>query len=314
MASIVLPTFEWTASCEQLGEQLTDEDELLVVCDHGDDPVASVELPASAELLIAGDPVGCSGKANAVAHALERVRQDRIIITDDDVERDPDWLATMKRLGDEHGAATAIPVFVSDEYPFRLFEPLAIVVASLVLERSTWVPWGGGVTFDRRDIDMQGYIADLRQTVSDDGLLSRYLDRIVASHEVINIVRVPGDTRSTYERLTRFVKIFYRFEPGKTLGVLLFFLAVLVLGTVAPWVLAIGVTAVAWYRYRLLGVDRVTWMFAVPSLVLAPFIGIAGLLRPTFVWGGRRYRWPDTFEVTVLPPEPRGALLTASIP
>ena len=48
---------------------------------------------------------------------------------------------------------TVIPGFTSEEYPYRLFEPLCIVVAFLVLERSSWVPWGGGVTFDRREID-----------------------------------------------------------------------------------------------------------------------------------------------------------------
>ena len=46
--------------------------------------------------------------------------------------------------------------------------------------------------------------------------------------------------------------------------------------------------------------DRRTWLFAVPSLVLAPLYGIAGIVRPTFVWGGRHYRWDDTFDVTIL--------------
>ena len=300
MASVILPTFEWTPSCEQLARQLKADDELLVVCDSEDDPVASVALPEGAELLVAGEPEGCSGKANAVALALEHASQDRIVLTDDDVDRDDDWLATIKRLGKEHGTVTAIPVFVSEEYPFKLFEPLCIVVASLVVDRTNWVTWGGGVTFDRRDIDLEGYIADLRRTVSDDALLAEYVDEVVASRELVNDVSVPGGLRATYERLTRFVTIFYRFAPRRTLAILAVFLAVVVIGTLAPLAVAVGVTALAYTQYRALEVDRQTWLFAVPALVLAPLIAMGGILRPTFVWGGRRYRWEETFDVTVL--------------
>ncbi len=300
MASIILPTFEWTQSCEQLARQLEADDELLVVCDSESDPVASADLPEAAELLVAGDPEGCSGKANAVALALEHASQDRIVLTDDDVDRDDDWLATIKRLGEEHGTVTAIPVFVSEEYPFKLFEPLCIVVASLVVDRTSWVTWGGGVTFDRRDIDIEGYIADLRRTISDDALLAEYVDDVVASRELVNEVQVPGGPRATYERLTRFVTIFYRFAPRRTLAILAIFLAVVLIGTLAPLAVAVGVTTLAYDRYRALGVDRRTWLFAAPALVLAPLLGIAGIVRPTFVWGGRRYRWEETFDVTVL--------------
>ncbi|MDG5761987.1 glycosyltransferase [Natronococcus sp. A-GB1] len=299
MASIILPTFEWTRSCEQLARQLEPEDELLVVCDHEDDPVANADLPDEAELLVAGEPEGCSGKANAVALALEHASQDRIVLTDDDVERDDDWLATIKRLGEEHGTVTAIPVFTSEEYPFKLFEPLCLVVASFVVEGTNWVTWGGGVTFDRREIDLEGYVADLRRTVSDDALLAEYTDDVVASRELVSEVRVPGGPRITYERLTRFVTIFYRFAPRRTLGILGLFAAVAAVGVVTPLLVAVAATLLAYDRYRALGVDRRTWLFAVPSLVLTPVLGAAGILRPTFVWGGRRYRWDDTFDVTI---------------
>ncbi|ADD07667.1 putative glycosyltransferase, family 21 (plasmid) [Natrialba magadii ATCC 43099] len=252
MASIILPTFEWTRSCAQLARQLEPEDELLVVCDHEDDPVASAELPENAELLVAGEPEGCSGKANAVALALEHASQDRIVLTDDDVDR------------------------------------------------TNWVTWGGGVTFDRREIDLEGYVGDLRRTVSDDALLAEYTDEVVASREIVNKVYVPGGPRVTYERITRFATIFYRFAPRRTLAILGLFLAVAAAGILAPLLVAFGVTYIARDRYRSLGVDRRTWVFAVPSLLLAPFFVLAGIVRPTFVWGGRRYHWPDTFDVTVV--------------
>ncbi|WP_265109953.1 glycosyltransferase [Halosolutus halophilus] len=300
MASIILPTFEWTPSCEQLARQLEADDELLVVCDSDDDPVATADRPDEAELLVAGEPEGCSGKANAVAVGLEHASQDRIVLTDDDVDRDEDWLATIKRLGEEHGTVTAIPVFTSEEYPFKLFEPPCLVVGSFVVDRSNWVPWGGGVTFDRRDVDVDAYVEDLRRTVSDDALLAEYVDEVVASRELVSRVSVPGGPRATYERITRFAKIFYRFDPTRTLASLALFLSVIAVGLVFPVAVAVGVTVLAYTHYRALRVDRRTWLFAAPSLVLAPIIGVAGLVRPTFVWGGRRYRWDDTFDVAVV--------------
>lgn len=300
MASVVLPTFEWTRSCEQLARQIEDEDELLVVCDGEDDPVASTDLPDEAELIVAGEPEGCSGKANAVAAALERASQDRIVLTDDDVDRDDDWLATMKRLGEKHGAATAIPVFTSEEYPFKLLEPLCLVAGSVVIAHSNWIPWGGGVTFDRREIDEERYVRELRQTVSDDGLLAEYLDEVTASRALVNEVRVPGGPRVTMERMTRFVKIFYRFDPARTLAAFGLVLAVLVVGLLFPVAVAVGVTALSFGCYRALGVERSTWLFAVPALLLTPVVGAVGLGRRTFVWGGRRYYWPETFDVRIV--------------
>ena len=75
MASVILPTFKWMRSCEQLARQLDPDDELLVVCDSDDDPVTTADLPAEADLFVAGGPEGCSGKANAVAleHASHTV-------------------------------------------------------------------------------------------------------------------------------------------------------------------------------------------------------------------------------------------------
>lgn len=89
MASIVLPTFEWTRSCRQLGRQLAADDELPVVRDGEDDPVATADLPDQAELLVAGERERCSGKANAVAYALERGSQNRLVLTDDVTDRSP---------------------------------------------------------------------------------------------------------------------------------------------------------------------------------------------------------------------------------
>ncbi len=38
------------------------------------------------------------------------------------------------------------------------------------------IVWGGAVMFERADLDMDSFLRDLRRTVSDDGILTEYLD------------------------------------------------------------------------------------------------------------------------------------------
>ena len=73
MASVILPTTRWTDGCADVLASLSPDDELFVVADHPDDPVFA-DAPDTAELVAAGDPVGCSGKANALAAGMERDR------------------------------------------------------------------------------------------------------------------------------------------------------------------------------------------------------------------------------------------------
>lgn len=298
MASIVLPTPEWTPSCQQLASQLTDDDELLIVCDRPTDPVGDRSLPPRTQLLVAGEPVGCSGKANAVATGLEQASCNRIIVTDNDLERGDEWLATMKRLGDEHGPVTAIPVFVSDEYPFRLLEPFFACWCSFGITVST-VPWGGGVTFDRREIDLEGYVRDLRRTVADDVLLGEYVAELTPAFDLVHEIPVAGGPKATVERVTRFVQSVDRFDRLKTVGPIALALGFLALMLVFPLV-AVGLTFGMRAWYRRLGVSRRSWLLTVPSILLTPFVLAGGILRREFRWGGRRYRWPSRFAVTVL--------------
>ena len=89
--SVVLPTVEPTGVCEQIADQLESGDELLVVCDAPDDPIADrvAAFDDRVRLVVAGEPEGCSGKANAVAAAMEAARNDRIAWTDDDFYHPP---------------------------------------------------------------------------------------------------------------------------------------------------------------------------------------------------------------------------------
>jgi len=297
MATVVLPTPVWTDSCAQLAAQLTDEDELLIVCDSQADPVFERQLPAGVRRLVAGDPTGCSGKANAVATGLEAASYDRIILTDNDLERGPYWLATMKRLGEQHGAVTAIPVFVSDRYPFRLLEPFFACWCSFGIAISN-VPWGGGVSFDRQEMDLEGYVRDLRRTVADDVLLGEYLDSVSTAWELVHEVPVDGGPRATLERVTRFVQSVHRFDRLKTVGPIGIALVLIGLMMVVPLV-AIGLTIGMGLWYRQLGVARRSWLLTVPAVLVTPFVLAGGIARRRFQWGGRQYDWPSRFVVAV---------------
>ena len=88
--SVLLPTVRWTDACDEVAGQLRgpeafgggagETDELLVICDSPDDPVADRRggLPARTRIVIAGEPEGCSGKANAVAAGMEAAANERI--------------------------------------------------------------------------------------------------------------------------------------------------------------------------------------------------------------------------------------------
>lgn len=295
MVSVVLPTVEWTESCGALREQLRDGDELVVVCDRPDDPVVD-DAPDGVELVVAGDPEGCSGKANAVAAALERAGQDRVVLTDDDVTRDGDWLARLCALADDEGAASAVP-FYAGGFWWWFVEPMLAVFASLVVLLSGGV-WGGGVTFHRSQLDVDAYARDLRRTVGDDSLLQDRLGETATSRTLVNVVRVGGDARTVWHRLGRYARTVYLWERGG-LAVLAVVGAAVVVGTALYPPVAVAVTLAVGAVYAYLGVWRATFLLAVPSLALAPLVALMGAARRTFEWGGRTYRWDGVFDVTI---------------
>ena len=90
--SVLLPTVEWGTACTELAEQLEPSDELLLICDTEADLIAGRKTPPNTEVLTAGEPTGCSGKANAFAHGMERAKHDRFVWTDDDFTHSSDWL------------------------------------------------------------------------------------------------------------------------------------------------------------------------------------------------------------------------------
>lgn len=82
--SVLLPTTRWTDAGDEVSAQLCDGDELLVIDDDSDPVAGRTDAPAGVRLVAAGEPEGCSGKANAIAAGMETARHDRIVSTDDD--------------------------------------------------------------------------------------------------------------------------------------------------------------------------------------------------------------------------------------
>ena len=317
--SVLLPTVRWTDACDEVADQLrgpeafggeeggevdadSPADELLVICDSPDDPVAARrgDLPDRVRVLIAGEPEGCSGKANAIAAGMEAAANDRIAWTDDDFRHPPDWLATLDADYDRRGPTTEVPVFLGDDPLGRLFEP-AYVIGGTLAVFAAGVAWGGAVIFERDDLHNgeAAFLRDLRRTVSDDGTLTDHLD--VSAVDRTRYVRAGGSIRGSLERFVRFLTITRYHAPTATAFNAAFGVAMAALCLVAPFAGVGLVTALAGAAYAKFGIRRATFLLAAPGVLIAPPLMAYAFARRTFVWGGRRYRWRSLFDVEVEP-------------
>lgn len=301
--SILLPTVEWTNACDQMAAQLHEKDELFVICDTEDDPVASHDPPADVEVLVAGEPVGCSGKANAMAHGMEQASNDRFVWTDADFERDDDWLDQLVAAGERHGPATAVPFWYGDG-AWSVLEPWTVMFSTLLIYFGVGstgnIGWGGGLTFTREELNttVETLTTELRQVLSDDGLLSQHVDNFHAVRSLVMPVEVPGDVRSTYSRLVRFNRLTHVHE-GMT-GDLAVSLILTGAAAAFPIVIALAVTVLTGGAYAVLGLRRRTFLLSFLGLFLVPLSVLAGMFVSEFEWAGRRYRLNGEYDVDVL--------------
>lgn len=297
--SVLLPTTEWTTACAEVVDQLEPTDELLVVCDHETDPVTehAAALPDRVRIVPAGEPVNCSGKANAVAAGMEAARHDRIVWTDDDFHHPPDWLSGLHAAYGNHGPVSEVPFFVGRDPLALLLEPIYAIGGTLGVYLGDKA-WGGAVLFEREDLAWDAFLADLRRTVSDDGLLSEYLDVTVLRRT--RSVAVGGTIPETVERHVRFSQIVRRHDPVGTL-VMLAVASLFTLGCVL-FPLAGFLVTTLWQSavYAAFGVRRWTVLLAYPATLVQVPLFAYGLVRRTFVWGGRRYRWRSKFDVRIV--------------
>lgn len=296
--SVLLPTVEWTDACSELCEQIDGDDELLVVCDGADDPVAAHrdDLPANAELVVAGDPEGCSGKANAIAAGMHAASHDRIAWTDDDFHHPPDWLDQLKADYERQGPTTEAPVFVGRDVLACLLEPAYL--PSTLLAKGGHLAWGGAVIFDRADMDEDAFLDDLERTISDDGTLADHVE-----FEGVNRnrrVEIGGSIRQTLERHARFMQISARHGRAPWIVLALVMVAIAVAAIAYPLHGLVASTAVYAVAYAATGVRRWTFLLAYPATVATPILLGYAFARRTFVWGGRRYRWRSMFDVEIV--------------
>ncbi|MGM0448954.1 MAG: glycosyltransferase [Methanobacteriota archaeon] len=317
--SVLLPTVRWTDACDEVAAQLRgpeafrgegtagaakDEpaDELLVICDSPDDPVADRRgnLPPRVRIVIASEPEGCSGKANAIAAGMEASANDRIAWTDDDFHHPDDWLATLDADYKRRGPTTEVPVFVGLDPLARLFEPAYVIGGTLAVS-AAGIAWGGAVIFERDDLrdGEAAFLRDLRRTVSDDGTLIEHLD--VSAADRTRYVRAGGSLRGSLERFVRFLTITRYHAPAATAFNVLLGVVMAALCLFAPVAGVTLVTALAGAVYARFGIRRATFLLAAPGALLAPPLMTYALARRTFVWGGRRYRWRSMFDVEVEP-------------
>jgi len=276
-----------------------------VVTDAADAPAASTAAERDrATLVVAGDPEGCSGKCNAVAAGLERASQPVVVLTDDDVPRDADWLARLEAGVREHGAVTGAPLFVHTAGLGRplgwLYEPVQAFVALLMLRFGDGL-WGGACGFRREHVDDEAaLLADLRRTATDDLLVGEHLtvephgDRSYAT-----TVPVAPSLTGFLDRPVRHVLSFRYFEPGSQwLSLLMGVLQVLALA-VAPLPAAALMLLGGVGVYAAFGTARWTVVFAPISLFVGALVTLSALANPTFEWAGRTYRWPAKFDVEI---------------
>jgi len=308
----------WTRACSEVAAQLGERDELLVLCDTDDDPVAERRgegvgregdagetddhagetdgLPDGVRVVVAGDPEGCSGKANAIAAGMEAAERDRIVWTDDDFRHPSGWLSTLNADYDRRGPTTELPVFVGADPLGRFFEPAYVIGGTLPLSRGG-IAWGGAVVFERDDLDEDAFLDDLRRTVSDDGTLAEHLD--VSAADRTRTVAAGGSPRQSLERFVRFFQITRRHAPAAAAVNICLSVGLATLCLLAPVAGVALVTALAGAAYARFGIRRATFLLAGPGVLISPVLLAYALARRTFVWGGRRYRWRSMFDVGV---------------
>ena len=306
--SVLLPTVRWTDACEEVAAQLRRGgdgardagDELLVICDTADDSVADRrdDAPDGVRIVLAGEPEGCSGKANAIAAGMRAASHDRIVWTDDDFRHPPDWLDALHADYERRGPTTEVPVFVGLDPLARLLEP-AYAVGGTAAVAVGGIAWGGAVVFERDDLrdGEAAFLADLKRTVSDDGTLSEHLD--VTAADRTRTVPAGGSIRGSLERFVRFFQILRYHAPRAAafnVGLSVAFTALCLLAPLFGVTLATAISGAVYARF---GIRRATFLLAGPAVLCSPALIAYALARETFVWGGRRYRWRSLFDVAV---------------
>jgi hypothetical protein len=301
--SVLLPTTEWTDACDQVAEQLYQKDELLIVCDAPEDPVTRQDPPDGVEILVAGEPTGCSGKANAVAYGMQQAANDRFVWTDADFSHNNNWLDKLVTAGQQHGPATAVPFWYGNR-AWSLLEPWTMIFSTLLIYFSFGstgnIAWGGGLTFTRDELDVtvERLTTELQQVLSDDALLSRHIDEFHPIKQMMTPVRVPGSLSVTYHRLVRFNRLIH-VNQGMAGNLVISVLAA-ISTLLFPYVMIPTIVVATGLAYTMLGINRLTFVLSPIGLFFVPPVILAGMFLREFEWAGRRYRLNGKYDVEVI--------------
>ncbi|PSH00637.1 MAG: glycosyl transferase, partial [Nanohaloarchaea archaeon SW_7_46_7] len=276
--------------------QMSEEDELIVVCDSEDDSIAQSSFESKVKLVVAGEPENCSGKANAIYHGMKASKNNRVVWTDDDFKHPDNWLEQMHRDCDRYGGVSELPFFTGNNPLTILNEP--IYAFTMLMAYLNNQAWGGSVMFDRDGFNEEKFLEELQKTVGDDVLLSEHLESktVMRTH----CVEIDETIRGSLERVTRFVKHVRYHEPFQT-GLLTATSFLLAAAAITYPLTSFTISTVFFLTvYLAMGRKRPTFLLGYLSLIILPLFLLYGLLRRTFVWQGRRYRYNSKLDVEIL--------------
>jgi hypothetical protein len=227
---------------------------------------------------------------------MKASENNRVVWTDDDYKHPDNWLEKMNQDCNHYGAVSELPFFTGKNFLTVVSEPIyAFTMLMAYLNNQVW---GGSVIFDRDGFDEEKFLKELQKTVGDDVLLSEHLESktMMRTHHV-EIDKTPRDS---LERTARFVKHVRYHEPLQT-GLLTATSFLLAAAAITYPIISFAASTVFFLTvYLSMGRKRPTFLLGYLALIILPFFLFYGLLRKTFVWQGRRYKYNSKLDVEIL--------------
>jgi hypothetical protein len=123
--------------------------------------------PKGTPIVVAGEPEGCSGKANTIVTGMDVATHDLVVWTDDDFYHPSDWLDQLRADYEQQGPTTEIPLFVGRDPLEPVYAQVSVFIATPAGD------CGGALMFDPTE---EALLAELRQTTSDDVTVNGYIE------------------------------------------------------------------------------------------------------------------------------------------
>lgn len=170
-----------------------------------------------AQVIIAGNPIGCSEKVNNLRVAVEQLSPEFevLVFADSDGRPGKSWLHHLVApLGDIRiGATTTMRWFIPNRsnLPTALLAAWNAPVVTMLSEKGKNFCWGGGTAIRRSLFEQSGVLEEWRNSASDDYSLTRALERggqsIVFIPECLTLSYVETDFEGLLEFTNRQILI-----------------------------------------------------------------------------------------------------------